>query len=331
VKSKVGMVLIMLAGGVGVVALIAWFGFAEIGAELGRVGWGLGLVALLHAVPMTLSSFGWKVLHDGIWQAPWYVYLRLRWIRESIDGLLPVGQIGGEFIGARLLAKHGARANLAAAGCIVDLTMEVISQFFFSLIGVALLIAYHGYDGTVYWLIVGAAMAAPALIGFVLAQRWGLFRLVERALEKLAAWLGLASLGAMAGLHDTIAAIHRNPRAMAKSFAFHLASWIVGACEIWLAFHLLGVPAGYGEALILESLVQAVRSAAFVVPGGLGVQEGGYILLGSLLGLSPELGLSLALVKRVRELMVGLPGLVVWQLAEGRLLLRSRESRAPGD
>jgi putative membrane protein len=209
--------------------------------------------------------------------------------------------------------------------------MEVITQFFFSLIGVALLIAYHGYDGTVYWLIVGAAMAAPALVGFVLAQRWGMFRLVERALERLAAWLGLASLGAMAGLHDTIRTLHRNHRNLGMSFLWHLASWIIGASEIWLALHLLGSPAGFGEALILESLVQAVRSAAFVVPGGLGVQEGGYILLGGLLGLSPEFCLSLALIKRVRELLVGLPGLIAWQVAEGRLLLRQRESRAPGE
>jgi len=327
---KRGLVLVMLAGGLVLVALVAYHGFGDVAADMSRIGWGLVAVALLHLVPMTLSALGWQALHRGVWQASFLLYLRGRWIRESIDGLLPVGQIGGEVVGARLLAKHGAKANLAAAGIIVDVTMEVITQFLFSLVGVAVLIAYRGYDGTVYWLIVGACIAAPALLGFVLAQRWGLFRLVERALEALASWLGMASLAGMAGLHDAIAALHRNRRNLAASFAGHFASWLIGSCEIWLALHLLGHPGGFAEALILESLVQAVRSAAFIVPGALGVQESGYIVLGGLIGLGPELGLSLALVKRVRELLVGLPGLLAWQIEEGRFLLRRRESEPGG-
>ncbi|MCK6452414.1 MAG: lysylphosphatidylglycerol synthase domain-containing protein [Alphaproteobacteria bacterium] len=326
---KRGLVLVMLAGGLVLVALVAWHGFAEIAADMMQIGWGLVAVALLHLVPMSLSTLGWQALLLGVWHAPFRVYLHARWIRESIDGLLPVGQIGGEFVGARLMAKHGAKANLAAAGCIVDLTMEVITQFFFSLVGVAVLVAYRGYDGTVYWLIVGACVAAPPLLGFVLAQRWGMFRLIERA-EALAAWLGFASLSALNGLHDAVTALHRNRRNLALGFAGHFASWVIGSGEIWLALLLLGHPVGFAEALILESLVQAVRSAAFIVPGALGVQETGYILLGTLLGLSPELGLSLALVKRARELLVGLPGLLAWQMAEGRFLLRRLDGSSAG-
>jgi putative membrane protein len=326
-KFRRGLVLIMIAGGLILCLLVAYYGFAPIMAAMLAVGWGLVGVAVLHLVPLTCSALGWRALLEPNWRAPIHVYLRTRWIREAIDGLLPVGQIGGEFIGAHILTKHGARANLAVASCIVDLTMEVITQFFFGLLGLGLLIGHHGYDGTVYWLAVGLSVAAPALAGFVLAQRWGIFRLVERGLETLAGWLGVQSLGAMAGLHDAVTALHRNRLGLAVSFFWHFLSWIVGASEIWLALLLLGHPVGVGEALILESLGQAVRSAAFVVPGALGVQEGGYIVLGGLLGLSPELALSLSLVKRVRELLLGLPGLVAWQIGEGRLLLR----RAAGD
>jgi hypothetical protein len=79
-------------------------------------------------------------------------------------------------------------------------------------------------------------------------------------------------------------------------------------------------PAGLREALLLEGLGQAVRSAAFAVPGALGVQEGGYVLIGGMFGLSPQLALALSLIKRVRELLLGLPGLAAWQLLEGRRL-----------
>ena len=75
--------------------------------------------------------------------------------------------------------------------------------------------------------------------------------------------------------------------------------------------------------LILESLASGVRGAAFMVPGALGAQEGGLVLFGALLGLPADLALAVSLTKRVRELALGLPGLVAWQWDEGRHWLSS--------
>jgi glycosyltransferase 2 family protein len=82
---------------------------------------------------------------------------------------------------------------------------------------------------------------------------------------------------------------------------------------------------------VIESLLYAARSAAFIVPNAVGVQEGAYVLLGAGLGLTPEMGLALSLLKRGRDLAIGLPPLAAWQLLEssrlwasrGRFLLRS--------
>jgi hypothetical protein len=57
-----------------------------------------------------------------------------------------------------------------------------------------------------------------------------------------------------------------------------------------------------------------VRAGAFAVPGALGVQEGGYVMLGRVVGIGPEIALALSLAKRVRELVLGIPGLIAWQL-----------------
>ena len=90
------------------------------------------------------------------------------------------------------------------------------------------------------------------------------------------------------------------------------------AGEVWLAAWLMGLPIGLAEAIILQSLAMALRGAAFVVPGGIGVQEGGYIAIGTLLGLPADMMLSLSLATRLRELVSAVPGLLVWQLSEGR-------------
>lgn len=91
-----------------------------------------------------------------------------------------------------------------------------------------------------------------------------------------------------------------------------------GGVRIWLILHFLGVSLGAREALVIESLSQVVRSVAFAVPGALGVQEGGFMLIGAIYGLSPQTALALSLAKRVREIILGVPGLLAWQWLEGR-------------
>jgi hypothetical protein len=58
------------------------------------------------------------------------------------------------------------------------------------------------------------------------------------------------------------------------------------------------------------------------VPAALGIQEGAYVVLGGLFGISPEVALALSLLKRARSLLLGVPPLLLWQVAEGRLLWR---------
>jgi uncharacterized membrane protein YbhN (UPF0104 family) len=113
--------------------------------------------------------------------------------------------------------------------------------------------------------------------------------------------------------------LYRRPGAVAISTILRVAKRAVMAGEVWLVAWLLGHPIGWEEAIMLNSLALALRSAAFAVPGGLGVQEGGYILLGALIGLPPDVMLTLSLATRLGELIEGLPGLVAWQMAEGKV------------
>jgi len=333
VKFKIFASIAACAGLLGTILLIAYYGFgAVVGALLG-LGGGLVWVSLFHIVPMICSALGWWALQNATWSGPPLLYVWVRWIRESANALLPVAQVGGELIAARILTFHGAKGSVAVAGSLVDMTMEVITQFFFTLLGIAFLVALRGFDSTAGWLVVGAGVGALALGGFVLAPRRGLFMLLEQGLEYLARKTGWSALGQADGLHATVVALHQDRRGLAISFVFHSASWVVGAGEIWLALYFMGHPISLVEALIIESLGQAARSAAFAVPGALGAQEGGYLLIGGLLGLSPELALALSLVKRVRDLLLGLPGLLAWQLSEGRVLLslaRRADKRAAG-
>ena len=114
--------------------------------------------------------------------------------------------------------------------------------------------------------------------------------------------------------------------ALVRACVLRLATWIIGAGEVWLVTYFLGRPLFLIDALILESLGNGIYAAAFVVRGALGVLEGGYVMFGALFGLPADISLTISLSKRVRELLLGLPGLLAWQWEETRGLRRRKGS-----
>lgn len=319
-------------GGLGLLtALIAYQGFTEVAVTLTTAGGGLILVALFHLIPLLADTLGWYCLLDPTVRPPLRTLLWARWIGESINGLLPVAQVGGDLVKARLITQRGVPGPLAGASVVVDLTVAVFTQIVFTVLGLGLLVLYLGGTQVVLAILVGLIISILLLGGFYLVQRRGLFTGLARALERLASgrdWLSL--VGGARALDAAVIRLYQNPRALGYACGWRLLGWIVGTGEVWLALYFLGSPVSLFEALLLESLGQAVRASAFAIPGALGVQEGGYLVLGGVLGLGPEVSLALSLSKRVRELLLGLPGLVVWQISEGqRLWQRSADSVSP--
>lgn len=319
---RLATALVGLAGLCGIIGLVASQNAGAVLQLLLGASGGILLVVAFHLLPMACSALAWRAAMRPLWSAGPGIFLWARLVRESANAVLPVAQVGGNVLGARVLALHGAGTLPAGAGMLVDLTLEFLTQILFFAIGLVVLLLIGGGDA-LRWAGLGLGVAVLMGIGFVLAQRWGMFRLFENLLGRIAQQFDWPALGSLSGLHDTVLAIYRDRGAMARAAACHLTAWVLGAGEIWLALHVLGAEIGFAEALVMESIGQAVRTAAFLVPGALGIQDGSILALGVMFGLPPELALSVALVKRLRELLLHAPTLLIWYLIEGRRLLRS--------
>lgn len=308
--------LITLVVGLAAVAfLVAANEPAEIFGLLGAAGWGMLAVIALRPPQILFAALGWAPLIDGPGRPGWAALVRMRWIRDSVNALLPVAQVGGEFVRVQLLVRRGIGTVPATASVAVDLATELAAQFVFAAIGVAVLLRLpHQGQAAAEWAVVAAALCGAMALGFLAAQRWGLFRLVERLLPKLAGRAaGRADRAGMAGLHQAVLRLHRAPRRLWSSGAAHLVSWLLGTLEAWAALRVLGVEAGLAEALVIESLGQLARSLGFMVPGAFGVQEGGFVLACGLFGIPPEQAVAFALVRRIRDVAFALPGLAAWR------------------
>src|SRR5258706_7472302 len=238
------------------------------------------------------------------------------WVRESVNGLLPVARIGGEIVAYRIVRRHVERRSDVAASLVADTALSVLSQAGFALFGLALLFAIGRTSTFTAQLLAAVACMIPLGMGFVIAQRAGpLTRILDRL---FAGRLGVARAQSLR-FDQALRAVYARRRDVAACLAWQFAAWVLGAGEIWLALNFLGWPAGILDAVVIEALIQAVSSATFIIPGALGVQEGGFIVIGAALGIDATTALALATARRLRDVIIFFPGLIAWQWAEARL------------
>jgi putative membrane protein len=314
-----------------VVYLIVANGAADVVHSLHVIGWWLLPITLFHLIPLLASALSWRELLPPTTRPDVTTVVWIRWIRESINSLLPVASIGGDFAGMRLSHLRGVPSVQAVASMVVDITIGAATQLILVMSGAALLLT-RSSDRTATLVasgvLVGTALFLVTIAAFTVFQHRGLFSVSAKLTRRLLPreWLSLLEAGAPA-IDDAVVASYRAGPVILGAGALRLIAWAVEAGEIWLVTRALGQPVDIIDALILESLSSGVRAAAFMLPAGLGALEGGLVMLGALLGLPAGTALAISLTKRVRELALGLPGLFVWYWIEGHHLLRRSERR----
>jgi len=280
-------------------------------------------------VPVFLDAVAWWVLIPKSDRLPLRKLVWMRWVGESVSTLVPSAAVGGDIVRARLAAINGVPLPIAAGSVLVDITLGVFTQAGFTVLGLALIVDVTGQKNFVGPTLLGTLIGILAVAGFYFVQRLGMFRFLGLIVARLAnspEWQSLVQSGET--LDRTIRAIYARRRGVVLCCVATIVSLVGGSGEIWIALHALGLRATFVNAVILQSMVLTIRSVAFPVPGGLGVQEGGYLVVGNLLGIPGDAAFALSLIARVRELALGIPALVAWQVIEGRRLLRARSVAA---
>jgi uncharacterized protein (TIRG00374 family) len=214
----------------------------------------------------------------------------------------------------------------AVSSVIVAKTTITIGQGLLLLLGVVLAWTSVAADSRILlamqWLV---ALEVVALAAFVLVQTRGPAARGGRLLGRLgmSRFEGHATLGR---IDEGLAAFYRTrPLRLTLSIACHFVAWLLGALEAWLILWLLGTPVSLVTATVIEAFGMGIRFATFLVPGSIGVLEGGYAATFAALGLGSTAGVSFSLVRRIRE--------AVW-IALGLLafaLMRSAASIDAGD
>ena len=298
----------------------------------------------LPAMLQALESAGWPLLWLIPYRAPYFLLFALGWfyllrpydpegraglgylfwvtsVREAIDRLLPVASVGGGVVGVRLVRWRGIAAAPISATVIVEIVLTMIGSYAFTALGLILLLEMSPTGAQYHRFLLIFLISLPAPAAMVLLLRYGsVFARLEKFLGPL---VGVSALSeGAASLDRELRACFKRWRSLLLAGLLQFAALMMGSFEVWFALRLFGHPVAAGTALILESMTQAMRHVAFVVPAGLGVQEATLVLFGHALGISSELALAVSMAKRIREVLCGLPSLLSWQWMEGRRLRR---------
>ena len=308
--------VLLAVGGVGVVlALLAWLDAGAVWDVMRSIGW-LGLLALVawQGVLFVVLGVAWRAVMPGV-GLPLLVWGRM--VRDAATTCLPFSPVGGYVIGARALTLRAVAWPVAAAGTVVDVTAEISAQLLFALFGAAVLVLLRPGSGLGGPMLAGVLLAGALLLAGVWQRRRIGAVLRGLGARLLGEWF--SRQGGLERLQAALAGLFV-PGRLGVGAAIHLLGWFGTGVGTWISLRLLGAEVELLHVLALEALLDALIAAAFLVPGSAGVQEAGYVGLGALFGVPPELALSVSLLRRGKDLAWGVPILAAWQWMEVRRL-----------
>jgi putative membrane protein len=311
------------------VVLVAYFGLGNVVTSVSKIGWPqFALIVSWQIVLFIVLGIGWDAIMPARDGRRFWVPIWGRMVRDAAANCLPFSQVGGFVFGARAITLQGVEWHTATASTVVDVTAEFLAQIVFSCIGLAILLLRVPGSKIAGPVEAGIGLAVLACFAFIWVQK-GIGTIFVRLGARIAGNRFQDAKERVEVLQAELALIYGHTGRLALGSFIHLVGWICTGVAGWIGFHALGVPLDFDDAMAIEALLSAAAAVAFLVPVSAGVQEAGYAGLGAVFGVPPEISLGVSLVRRGRDLVVGVPILLLWQIIEMRHLRKvaAEESR----
>ena len=307
--------LFLLFGLALLVVLVTQVDLAKVKTYLTEMGWAFPLIFLPYTVVYCCDTLGWKFAFGPSLSIPFHTLFLTRVGGEAINNLTPFAYLGGEPVKAHVLTRFQVPIIQGMAASIIAKLLISIAQFFFVILGGVLALSHLVTRPDVLWpLVVIILVVGVLLAGLSYGLRVGLFTILFGVLDR---WKLTPSFmerwrAQLHQLDDTIGGFSRRyPSQLLLSLGLHFMGWVLGAVEVLAIFYAVGIPISVREAIAIEALASVVKAMAFFIPGSLGVQDGGNVLLLALFGYPSSFGLTFSLVRRMRELLWICLGLLV--------------------
>lgn len=319
--------LLLVAGTILFFVLVYRIGAGKVWENLWLMGWGFVPVLGQELVAILLNTRGWR------WSFPPprptirpATLIAARLAGDAINNLTPTATVGGEVIRVRMVERRVGATNAWASVAISRISHST-AQILFIVAGLAIVLGETPLpDGVRKGLYVFLVLLTSGVGLAVVLQRRGMFVTLASVARRIGLRLPSRFMASLAKLDTEVVRFYQQPTAFLKSTCFFFLGWLMGVVEVRLILHFLGVEGGWHAAIMIEVLAQALDAALFFVPARAGTQEGGIVLIFTLLGLPPAKGLAMAIIRRLRQLSWALAGLIVLSHHRAQLRRVAQES-----
>lgn len=314
--------LLLAAGTILFFVLLYRIGVHKVWNNLWLMGWGFVPVVGQEMVAIAMNARGWWWSFPPPRPAPgWSTLLTARLAGDAINNLTPTATVGGEVIRVRMLEARVDATNAWASVAIARISHST-AQVLFIVVGLAIVLSDTPLpSGIRRGLYIFLSLLSIGVGLAVVLQRRGMFVTLASVAQRIGFRLPQRFLATLARLDSEVVRFYQQPTAFLASTSCFFLGWVMGVVEVRLILHFLGIEGGWHTAITIEVLAQALDAALFFVPARAGTQEGGLVLIFTLLGLPPAKGLALAIIRRLRQLCWAFVGLVLLSRHRARLRL----------
>jgi glycosyltransferase 2 family protein len=315
---RVARALLLVAGAIVLAVLVARVGPTVIFNLLRRVGWGFLTVSLLYTAHLAVRSAAlWRSMPTATLR---YVdVFRVRLAGEAVEMLTCTGPFLAEPAKGWLLTRQGATGPDAFGAVAIEYLMYTLVSAWLAAGALTLLLVRHALAPSLRAPTIGlVAGIALFTAGFAVAAISGvglIVPVVRRAGRVVGHQRAERAVAAIEPVERVIVSfMHARPARLAEVLALEASVHTLLALEVVTVLFALELPFSWRDPFIVEGGVKFISVVFFFIPGQVGASESVYTILFEALGFSAAAGLTLALVRRVRALLVAAAGTVALSL-----------------
>ncbi len=297
------------------VYLLVRLGAAGIVSLLLRVGWRFGLIAALYAGHQMVRTLAWRKCSIASQPLSYWDMVKIRLSGEAVQFLTFTGPFLAEPAKMWLLKRRGLGPKQAVAATVCEYLLYNITSAAFAVGGLMYLRNNFELSRPVT---VAAKVTVYALSAFLFTAAYAI---VSRtyligALIEYARRLPLAGRYVRLDRRDVrdtedflFAVLRDRPLRLLMTLGIEFTAQALLVLELMVYLWSARIPFSASQSLVIEAGAKFISLAFFFIPGQTGAAEGVYALIFEAVGLSASGGFTLAVVRRLRSLLIAGTGL----------------------
>ena len=293
-------------------------GVAEITAGIGRLGPAFVLVLAISAIRYIVRSLAWTKCIEAPHKLPFRDAVQARLMGDALGNIIPLASVAVSEPSKAVFVRHRLPLMIGLSGLAIENIFYSLSVALFIFAGTGTLLLTFSMPKALRYASIGALVVtlimAP-LVFFIVRQQWKFFSgtlgfLSQRGIARN--WMNKMVPRAETLEERVYGFYERNRTSFLTIFALEFAFHLAGVLEIYTTLYFISpIKPTLLTAFILESVNRIINVTFKFVPLRTGVDEAGTGMLSKVLGLTTAIGVTLAIVRKGRDLVWSAVGVIL--------------------